>query len=382
MNKKGSLSDTKEIRRPKVPDPHTNGKTNAPHTAIRRATMTGSSSTGKTMPTRRPPTAAKKRNAQAKKRKNSRKISKSGVFMRVLIILICLFGAVFTMYSANILTAVNRFRLQSSDESSSYQTSAIRDSGVRTILLIGTDGAKTAESIVLLSISSHNHTVTLTPVMPDCYVSIPGHKTDSLCEAYTVGGADLLADTIANNFEIYVDSYYSYTPTALEQTVDLLSGISATVTETERAAVNQMLLADQIGTDLLNSPGTVTMNGKQLLAFSRYQNSADTPAAQAERRVKILNAFAVKLKNMSFDAFRQIRDRVFPEIQTNLSVGSMYLLALKLPFYMLRYSSRITVLPADGTWSEQTTPENRKVLAVDFDANAQIFKDSVTMPIK
>ena len=81
MSKKSGLSDTQEIRRPKVPDPHTNGKPGAPHTAIRRASMTGATTQkGKTMPTRRPPTAGKAMSAKTKpdhQKKNRQKASKS-----------------------------------------------------------------------------------------------------------------------------------------------------------------------------------------------------------------------------------------------------------------------------------------------------------------
>ena len=390
MSKKGGLSDTQEIRRPKVPDPHTNGKSGAPHTAIRRASMTGATTQkGKTMPTRRPPTAGKAMSAKTKQdhqKKNRQKASKSDVFKRVLIVLICLLGAVFTMYSANVLTAVNRF-IQAGVHDDANVNESARDKKVHNILLIGNgksdpSGHITPASVVILSVSSRNQSVTLTPILLDSYVSIPGHKTDRLSEAFAAGGAELLIRTITSNFGIFVDSYFSYSPSALEKTVDLLGGLNLDVSEAERNHVNQRLIDAQANNDLLNSAGAQNLNGKQILAYSRFQNSGSTPFAQAERQKKIIQALISKLKQMSLGCFSEIRDSAFPEIQTNLSVGSMYLLSLKLPYYMLRYRSQTMLLPADGTWSEQTTPEGKQVLAVDFDANTQIFRDAVTMPLK
>ena len=389
MSKNGGLSDTKEIRRPKESDPHPQGRAQAPHTAIRRASMTGGGQ-GKQMPTRKPPSAGRKKpeksdesNPKAKRKKKGR----SGTFGRIMIILLCLIGTVFTLYSAYALIAVNRMQhIESGDRH--FAASVVDDKDLRNILLIGTDetgeSRGKAESIVLLTLSSHNKTVTLTPVLTECYVSIPGYQSAPLSEAYTRSGAELLADTVSNNFNIRIDEYVSYGMNALIQTCDALGGVDVTVSEHDRIALNQYLqekinptLGADTNTDMLQSAGKQHLNGRQALAYARFRTPGNACFETAERQQTIMNAMIPLLKSMSFSTFGTIRSSAFPDLQTNISVGSMYLLSLKLPYYMLCYHAQTLSIPADGTYSDQTASDGTKVLAINFDENTRIFTDAV-----
>ena len=71
--------------------------------------------------------------------------------------------------------------------------------------------------------------------------------------------------------------------------------------------------------------------------------------------------------------------RVFftPELKTNMTTGQLYLLSLEVPVKLIGYDMQKLRLPADGTYSDQTAPDGQMVLAVDFDANLQLYLKTI-----
>jgi len=393
MSKSGGLSDTKEIKIQREPDPHTHGRSQPAHTAIRRASMTGGrSGTGGKMPARRPPSAGRQTSAAAenpqKKRSKPKKVHRIGIAWRIGIIFAVLLFALFAVYSVISVLAVSKLRSADRAERSLTVGAADYDPDVRNILLVGTDAAGTdcglAESITLLSISSANHSITASAVLRDCYVSIPGHGTNRLSSAYAYGGGDLLIDTVTNNFGIRVDDYITYGMNAAVLACDAVGGVSITLSDEEKNALNKMLrneLNEQFGdpaeANIVKTSGTQLLTGKQALAYARIRFLGNGDFDRTQRQQNVLSGILTKLMSGGFGAMYTLTRDAFPEMTTNLSVGSLYLLALKYPYYMLRYQTKMLRIPADGTYSDLTSPEGAQVLAIDFDANSRIFADAV-----
>ena len=72
------------------------------------------------------------------------------------------------------------------------------------ILLIGVDRRKNevarSDSMILCTFNKHSNTITLSSMMRDMYVRIPGYKSNRINVAYTLGGMKLLNKTINENF--------------------------------------------------------------------------------------------------------------------------------------------------------------------------------------
>lgn len=47
----------------------------------------------------------------------------------------------------------------------------------------------------------------MTSLLRDMYVEIPGYKDNRLNAAYSYGGAELLMETIEQNFDIHISRY-------------------------------------------------------------------------------------------------------------------------------------------------------------------------------
>ena len=384
MSRHNDLSDTKKLP---VPQPEQE-PSSAPNAPVRRASM---HNTDSEQPPRRPPEAPVRRAPQQqKKRKKRRKQPVDGKsrFGRICIVICTVAVLLFGFYSALSLLAIRQ--LGKAETGVRQITTAVAESDpkVRNILLIGTDSRGSeqgrADSIILVSISKQNHTVTLTSLLRDSYVSIPGHGTDKLNAAYAYGGATLLMDTVVNNFNIAVDDYVCIGFAGFVHLVDAFGGVEITLSDREAQAVNEILhnevngiMGDPADADYLSGGGTYLLNGKQALSYSRIRYVGNADFERTQRQRTVLTGLLHRAGHLGYSGISAILSNVLPDMTTNMSSGKLYLLSLTLPDKLLRYEMQSLRLPADGTYSDQYAPNGAMVLAVDFDANLTLYRHAV-----
>ena len=288
------------------------------------------------------------------------------------------------LYSGVVLLAIKKLGYEETGARAITATAAEPDAAVRNVLLIGTDNREDergrADTVILLSFSKHNHTVTMTSLMRDSYVNIPNHGTDKLNAAYAYGGATLLMDTITSNFGIPVDDYICVNFRAFVHIADAVGGLKVEISDREAEAINVILesevngiMGDDPKDDFLPSGGTFLLNGKQALAYARIRYVGNADFERTERQRTVLDLMLGKLKHLSPTAVPKILMKAVPELKTNMTTGELYLLSLQTPVKLIGYDMQKLRLPADGTYSDQTAPDGQMVLAVDFDANLQLY---------
>ncbi|MBP0987780.1 MAG: LCP family protein, partial [Oscillospiraceae bacterium] len=161
---------------------------------------------------------------------------------------------------------------------------------------------------------------------------------------------------------------------------DAVGGLKVEISDREAEAINVILesevngiMGDDPKDDFLPSGGTFLLNGKQALAYAliRYVGNADFE--RTERQRTVLDLMLGKLKHLSPTAVPKILMKAVPELKTNMTTGELYLLSLQTPVKLIGYDMQKLRLPADGTYSDQTAPDGQMVLAVDFDANLQLY---------
>src|SRR5665647_428567 len=86
----------------------------------------------------------------------------------------------------------------------------MKDKDIINILLIGQDrrpGEQRArsDSMMIATINKKNNTVSITSLMRDMYVQIPGYSDNRINAAYAFGGMELLDATIEKNFLVHID---------------------------------------------------------------------------------------------------------------------------------------------------------------------------------
>lgn len=260
----------------------------------------------------------------------------------------------------------------------------MQEDGVINILLIGNDSRQNGEdgrsdAMILLSISSKTKGIYMTSLLRDMYVDIPGHDGNRLNAAYSYGGAELLMETIRQNFDITVNRYVLVNFEAFANMVDSVGGVELELTSEEIEYVNgylveyNMLLGRPQGTDNMDASasGLVHLNGAQALAYSRNRYIG-TDFGRTERQRKVLGAVFGKLPKAVLTNLNGLMDGLLPNLTTNLTRDECFRLSL-MAGKLLSYDISSDNIPQPGTYKNATI-RGMSVLEVDFEANSSYLK--------
>ena len=242
------------------------------------------------------------------------------------------------------------------------------------ILLIGQDrreGESRARSdaMILCTFYKEAKTLTMTSFMRDMYVQIPGYQDNRINTAYSLGGIELLNETIALNFGVEIDGNVEVDFSRFSQIVDLLGGVSIELTNAEAAHLNA-----HYGYWL--SAGVNHLNGEQALSYSRIRAIGDDFGRTSRQRT-VLNALIQSYKNRSVTEMLDIMEGILPLLTTDMSNKEMVGYVTEL-FPLLASSSISTQrIPIDGGYYPAYV-RGMAVLVPDLDVN-NAYLESVVM---
>ena len=299
-------------------------------------------------------------------------------FLLVVAVVIALFGAGAYMLAGAAYEKLN-FK-----EIASVSDLPMEQDGVVNVLLIGNDSRENGEdgrsdAMILLSISRKTKSIYMTSLLRDMYVEIPGRDGNRLNAAYSFGGAELLMETIEQNFDIPVNRYVLVNFEAFANLVDAVGGIELELTSQEVEYVNGYLVEYNIllnrpqGTDNMDTSvsGLVHLNGAQALAYSRNR-FIGMDFGRTERQRKVLTAVIGKLPKAVLTNFSGLTDGLLPNLTTNLTKEE----CLRLGFMagrLLTYDIVSDSIPQPGTYKNATISK-MDVLEVDFETNIEYLK--------
>lgn len=258
------------------------------------------------------------------------------------------------------------------------KTPILYDEDVFNVLLIGNDSRKAggsgrSDAMIIISINKKTKKMIATSLLRDIYLQIPGEGNNRLNAAYAYGSADLLMDTIEENFKIKIDRYMAIDFFAFIDVIDSIGGITLEVTKEEIPVINEYvkeinhLNGQEELKDCLSKPGTLLLNGKQALGYARnrYVGNADFERTARQRRV--LEQVFIKAKKTNLFEINKLMNLVLPQVTTNLTMGEMFSLILSLPAYK-SYSIEQYSVPMEETYSFLRI-NGMSVLGIDFQAN-------------
>lgn len=272
-------------------------------------------------------------------------------------------------------------------EIESVKQEAMAADGVTNILLIGNDSRENGEdgrsdAMILLSVSSRTKRIQMTSLLRDMYVEIPGHEGNRLNAAYAFGGAQLLMETIEQNFGIEVNRYVQVNFEAFANLVDAAGGVDLELTNEEVQYVNgylveyNMLTGRPEGTDYLDTlaSGMLHLNGPQALAYSRNRYIG-TDFGRTERQRKVLTDVMKKLPQTILTNPKELAEGLLPNLTTNLTAVECYRLGLQAGG-MLSYDIVQGSVPISGSY-QNADIRGMAVLQVDFEANRAYLRSSI-----
>ena len=124
------------------------------------------------------------------------------------------------------------------------------------ILLIGSDtrelGVRArSDTMVLCTLNKSAKTLTLTSIMRDMYVQIPGSADNRINVPYAIGGMELLNKTLEKNFGVKVDGNFAVEFDSFKDVIDLIGGVDINLTKAEVDYMNSSQWNNYFNTDMI-----------------------------------------------------------------------------------------------------------------------------------
>ena len=222
----------------------------------------------------------------------------------------------------------------------SLQASIDKVNEMQHILLLGIDArpgqtSGRTDTMIILTVDTNNQKIKLMSLMRDIIVAIPGRENNRLNAAFVFGGADLLLQTIEENFGIHIEHYVGVNFSMLASLIDQLGGLTLTVeSEYYMDRINAVIKEDNkvLGIDvndgLLTHAGEQLMTGKQAQAYARYRyGTSDGDFGRTARQREVITKIFHRLTEMSLVELSTLAMTNINNVVTNLTLQDMMLLA-------------------------------------------------------
>lgn len=245
------------------------------------------------------------------------------------------------------------------------------------IMLVGQDAregesVQRSDTMILVTFNLKTRTITLTSLMRDQYVKIPGYGSTKLNHAYQYGGMDLMNETLQNNFGIEVDGNFEVDFTGFEKIIDLLGGVEIDLTKKEVEYLKEKGFKNvKVGKNILE--------GKSALWYARLR-SIDTDYQRAERQRNVMMSLFDAYKELSYPQMLSLLHEILPLLRTNMTMSEITNYALQL--YPMLSGAEVETLriPVDGTFKGGfvKVSEGLKLWCqynIDFEANRKVLEE-------
>lgn len=248
------------------------------------------------------------------------------------------------------------------------------------VLLIGADYQSgdfaRSDSMILCTFNKTKNTITMTSLMRDMYVQIPvknnGHTyiyKDRINASYTLGGMNMLKDTLEHNFGLEVNGVVEVDFSHFQELIDMLGGVELELNYMEAEFINW-----KNGDSL--TAGTHVLNGKQALWYSRFRGDAGGDFNRTNRQRVVLGKLIDRYRSITLKEMLSMMDDILPMVTTDMDKNEILSYATGL-FPMLVNAEIITQrIPAEGGYY-MTKIDGKSVLVPDIRFNIEVLKNTL-----
>lgn len=244
------------------------------------------------------------------------------------------------------------------------------------IMLVGQDAregenVQRSDTMMLVTFNLKTRTITLTSLMRDQYVKIPGYGSTKLNHAYQYGGMSLMNETLYNHFGIEVDGNFEVDFTGFEKIIDLLGGVEIDLTKKEVEYLKEKGFKNvKVGKNVLE--------GESALWYARLR-SIDNDYQRAERQRNVMMSLFEAYKELSYPQMLSLLHEILPLLRTNMTMSEITNYAMEL--YPMLSGAEVETLriPVDGTFKGGfvKVSEGLKLWCqynIDFEANREVLE--------
>lgn len=231
------------------------------------------------------------------------------------------------------------------------------------VLLIGCDKSdgtsQRSDSMMLVTVDKVHQKIKFTSFMRDLWVSIPDYGDARLNAAYSYGGADLLMETLYQNFGVPINDYVMVDFEMFQKLIDGLGGVNVDITEDEADFINETSHAKV-------HSGENILNGDYALIYCRIRY-LDSDFNRTQRQRKVMNSILKKTVSQNPVKTLSVMSDIFPYITTDITPAKMTLKAFSAVTFLKYGNDQFRIPTDDGYTSEMI--EGQDVLVPDIDEN-------------
>ncbi|WP_251867980.1 LCP family protein [Enterococcus malodoratus] len=238
------------------------------------------------------------------------------------------------------------------------------ENGKRNILLLGSDTRDNisgrSDSMMVLQVDGFGKPK-LVSFMRDMYVNIPGVGQNKLNAAYAYGGADLVRQTLKENFGIDCRYYAMVDFQTFEKGVDALfpRGVQIDAEKDMSSYIDAPI-----------SKGPQRMNGHTLLNYARFRMDEEGDFGRVRRQQQVMQSVFGQLINpLVLLRGPYAAGKIWGYLSTDMP--NTYVVSHLLNFAKAVGGIDRLTLPVDGSWSYIDTDNAGSALAVDTNQNSQ-----------
>ncbi|WP_102347343.1 LCP family protein [Bacillus sp. Marseille-P3661] len=322
----------------------------------------------------------KNRELQKKLLKKRKKRRPFKITMILLLFFIATIGyASFEYYSGYIDAAGKEPKVSASgttdeNEKDKEAFNGVEDLKKINVLILGVD-QKDAESgrtdtIMIAQYDPETDSAKIASIMRDSYVSIPGYKDNKINTAYFHGGAELVRQTIKENFGIDVQYYAVVDFDGFAQVVDVLSPNGVEIDVEKR-----MKYTDRAGGLYIDfQAGLQNLDGEELLEYARFRHDAESDFGRVRRQQQVIAAIKDELVSVNgLVKLPKMMGTIQPYIDTNVSTKTI--IGIGTSFLMNPKEIQTIRIPVDGSFSNKSYSHAGSVLDIDVDENKEALDE-------
>lgn len=242
----------------------------------------------------------------------------------------------------------------------------VKLSGYTDIALFGLDNRSTgnydsgnSDVIMIISINNDTKEIRMISVYRDTYLDVSSEEDaanfQKVNSAYARGGVERAISVLNKNLDLDIDNYVCFDFASVADAIDLIGGIEIEIEDAEIEYLNDNIdtTAKVVGrsADYITSAGTYTLDGVQAVAYARIRYTSGGDYKRAERQRIVIEAAFEKVKDSDLKTINSLIDTIFPEIQTDMSTGTILTLASAVLSYSITESEgfpfdRTTLTPS------------------------------------
>lgn len=251
------------------------------------------------------------------------------------------------------------------------------------------EGAKNTDAMLIASINTKDDTIKLTSLLRDTLVAIPGYSPNKLNSVYGKGGANLLVETVEQNYRIKIDGYASINFEAFESVVDILGGISIQLGKEEAKYLNTTnYISNKAYRNV--TAGWNVLNGNQALGYVRVRRvptlgGSNDDYGRTLRQRRVMTAIFNQYKGKSLLSLLSITQKCLENVKTNVTQEQVELMLEDIVENVITSLDTLRI-PANGMFDDPTSYSGiSSPLVLDWDSNIKelykfIFLDEDNEP--